>query len=323
MLNEYASSIGMESITPNQLALSASVRYIKDLGWNEKQFYGIPNGGEEGELLGADIAIIRQYLSDTYRGRNIIASFAEKYFWCATHELMGYFSDLLEYREPFGSNKFKIDDYSSIIYISNPAQELLEENRDNTNELIGWFLPNDLCPKLETYESDKKRNITKWINEANIPSFSSWVLPSIENIKTINNNLDDLWICLYNFTSLTENETDVQSSLWISSCFTTDNEFNFFKEECTSRVLEIDSLLYKGGTYCTIEGHEFYSSPVDLLWIPWKIESGNQIDFWTIYEGKPFKYTIYPAVFEGMYDSVKYGESAYYLPSKKCVICAT
>lgn len=317
LLNKYASTIGIESITPHQLALGACVRYIKDLGWNEKQFYGTPNGGEEGELLGADIAIIRKYPPATHGDRSRIASFAEKYVWCAVHELIGYFSDLLEYWEPFGNNKFKIDDYSSILYISNPAQELLEENEGQNNEFIGWYLPSDLCPKLEIYESDKKRNITKWINEANIPSFSSWVLPSIENIKTIDNNLDDFWICLYNFTSLTENKTDVQSLLWISSYFTTDIEFNFFKEECTSRVSEIDSLLYKGGIYCTIEEQEFYSSPIDLLWIPWKIESGSQIDFWTIYEGKPFKYTISPAVFEGMYDSVKYGESTYHLPSKK------
>lgn len=317
LLNKHASSIGMESITPDQLTLSASVRYIKDLGWNEEQFYGTPNEGEKGELLGADIAIIRQYNSYTYRDRNRIASFAEKYFWCVNHELIGYFSDSLEYRRLFGNNKFKIDDYSSILYISNPAQELLEEKEGQNNEFIGWYLPSDLCPELEVYESDKKRNIIKWINEANIPSFSSWVLPSIENIKMIDKDLNDLWICLHNFTSLTENKTDAQSLLWISSYITTEDEFNFFKGECTSRVSEIDSLLYKGGIYCTTEGHEFYSSPVDLLWIPWKRECGNYRDFWTICEGKPLKYTISPAVFEGWFNSVKNGESTYYLPSKK------
>ncbi|WP_440947646.1 hypothetical protein ACSAZL_05085 [Methanosarcina sp. T3] len=317
LLNKYAASIGVENITPHQLALGASIRYIKNLGWNEKQFYGIPNGGEEGELLGADIAIIRKYPPATHGERSRISSFAEKYVWCAVHELIGYFSDILEYQNPYGSNKFKINDYSSIIYISNPAQELLEEDQDQNNELIGWFLPSDLCPKLEIYESDKKRNIVKWINEADIPPFSSWILPTIEDIKLINRNLDDLWTCLYNFTILTENETDAQSLLWISSYFTTENEFNFFKRECASRVSEIDSLLYMGGTYCTVEGHEFYSSPVDLLWIPWKREYRDQIDFWTIYEGKPFRYTISPAVLEGMYDSAKYGESTYYLPSKK------
>lgn len=317
LLNKHASSIGMESITPNQLTLSASVRYIKDLGWNEKQFYGTPNGGEKGELLGADIAIIRQYNSYTYRGRSRIASFAEKYFWCANHELIGYFSDSLEYRESFGNSKFKIDDYSSILYISNPAQELLEANEGQNNEFIGWYLPSNLCPKLEAYESDKKRNIIKWINEADIPSFSSWILPSIEDIKMINKDLDDLWICLYNSTILTENKIDAQSLLWISSYIITEDEFNFFREECTLRVSEIESLLYKGGIYCTVEGHEFYSSSVDLLWIPWKRECGNYIDFWTICEGKPLKYTISPTVFEGWYNSVKHGESTYYLPSKK------
>ncbi|MDQ1250933.1 MAG: hypothetical protein QG646_2 [Euryarchaeota archaeon] len=315
LLNKHASSIGIENITPNKLILSASVRYIKDLGWNEKQFYGKPNGGEKGEILGADIAIMRQYNSYTYGDRNRIASFAEKYFWCANHELIGYFSDSLEYREPFGSNKFKIDDYSSILYISNPAQELLEENEGQNNEFIGWYLPSDLCPKLETYDKDKKRNIIKWINEAYIPSFSSWVLPSIEDIKMINKDLDDLWICLYNSTSITENKTDAKSFLWISSYISTEDEFNIFKGECTSRVSKIDSLLYKGGIYCTVEGHEFYSNPADLLWIPWKRECENHIDFLTICEEKALK--ISPAVFEGWYNSVKYGESTYYLPSKK------
>lgn len=317
LLNKHASSIGMENITPNQLALSASVRYIKDLGWNEKQFYGTPNGGEKGELLGADIAIMRQYNSYTYRDRNRIASFAEKYFWCANHELIGYFSDSLEYRETFGNSKFKIDDYSSILYISNPAQELLEENEGQNNEFTGWYLPSDLCPKLEAYESDKKRNIIKWINEADVPLFSSWILPSLEDIKMINKDLDDLWICLYNSTILTENKIDAQSLLWISSYFATEDEFNYFKGECTSRISEIDFLLDRGGTYCKVVGHQSYSNPVDLLWIPWKRECENYIDFWTIFEGKPLKYTISPAVFEGWYNSVKYGEATYYLPSKK------
>ena len=317
LLQEYASSIGLESITPHQLAIGISVSYLKDLGWNEEQFYGMPNGGSEGEILGADIAITRMYPPGTPGYRSKIASFAEKYVWCAVHEIMGYFSDVLKYREPFGDKSFKVEDYSSIIYIPNPAQELLEENRESSNKLIGWFLPNDLCPELEPYKSDKKRNITKWIDEADVPSFSSWVLPSNENIKMINKNIDDLWICIHNFTTLTERKTDVHSLLWISSYLTTEEGFNFLKKECSSRVSNIKSLLRMGGTYCTVRSQENYISPFDLLWIPWKTEDGNQIDFWTISEEKPFKYTISPAVVKALYDSEKYGESTYYLPSKK------
>jgi hypothetical protein len=317
LLQKHATSIGIESITPHQLAIGASVSYLKDLGWNETQFYGLPNGGKEGEILGADIAIIRKYPAETHGHRSKIASFAEKYVWCAVHEIMGFFSDVLKYREPFGDKSYKVDDYSSIIYIPNPAQELLEENQELTNELIDWFLPNDLCPELETYESDNKSNIIKWIDEANVPSFSSWVLPSSENIKMINKNLDGLWVCMHNFTILTERKTDAQSLLWISSYLTTDDEFNFFKMDSISRVSDIESMLCLGGTYCVVAGHECYISPFDLLWIPWKIEDGDQLDFWTICEGKPFKYTISPAVVEGRYSSIKSEESTYYLPSKK------
>ena len=52
----------MELLEPNQFVLSAAYAYILQQGWNEEEFYGCPNGGKPGEVIGV---ILRFYANIT------------------------------------------------------------------------------------------------------------------------------------------------------------------------------------------------------------------------------------------------------------------
>ncbi|MBN3525066.1 hypothetical protein [Paenibacillus apiarius] len=61
-LLEHAHILEMESLKPNQFVLSAAYAYILLQGWNEEVFHCHPNGGKPGEVIGVDIAIMRQLM---------------------------------------------------------------------------------------------------------------------------------------------------------------------------------------------------------------------------------------------------------------------
>ncbi|MCA9422426.1 MAG: hypothetical protein KC592_15500, partial [Nitrospira sp.] len=96
-------------IGPHQLTLSAAYKFIEDLGWTEQTFEGQPNGGQEGEIIGADLAITRQHFMASHGARSKIMCFGEKYVWAAVHYLQGYFSDYIEHSS-FGGDRKPVSD---------------------------------------------------------------------------------------------------------------------------------------------------------------------------------------------------------------------
>ena len=94
-LTHYAKAYNLSELTPNRLALTFVRAYVLSLGWSKEIFTGNPQGGNPGEILGADIAISRQYRKATHGEPSSMASFGEKYVWAATHELTGFLADRL------------------------------------------------------------------------------------------------------------------------------------------------------------------------------------------------------------------------------------
>ncbi len=94
-LKRHASAYGLPELTQRYLAFAfAFVRaYALNLGWSEDVFIGNPQGGKCGEILGADIAILRQYSQATHGDQSSMATFGEKYVWAATHDLTGFLAD--------------------------------------------------------------------------------------------------------------------------------------------------------------------------------------------------------------------------------------
>ncbi len=139
-------------IGPHQLALSAAYKFIEDLGWTAQTFTGHPNGGQEGEILGADLAITREHWMASHGSRSKIMSFGEKYVWAAVHHLQGYFSDYIEHSS-FGGDRKPVSDYTLVEDFPNPAQ-LIEPKYSSNNSRKKFIVPCALSPAAPEISDD-------------------------------------------------------------------------------------------------------------------------------------------------------------------------
>lgn len=106
-------------------AVAVAVAYVRDQGWNEQQFHGRPNGGKPGERLGLDVAITREYGEASHGSHSDIASFAEKYAWCARHNIESILVDTVALHDADGQGRLipPPNDVGCLAEFSNPAIE--------------------------------------------------------------------------------------------------------------------------------------------------------------------------------------------------------
>jgi len=318
-LKKYAQEYKIENVSPRQLATAACVYYLQNIGWNEKEFYGKPNGGKPGEVLGADIAIIRSHGAASHGERSTISSFAEKYVWCFVFEFTGYLADILEYYEDYPERHSFVDDYSHIFNLpSNPAQELLDNNLNFDAKNTRFFLPNDLSSKPKELGNDRLLNLQSWINETPMPDFSPWIFPEKEQITRITCSSDSPWLLLQLFTSITDPQTRGDSLVWINSHLVSTKDFNLLLRDCSLRTTEITHFVKES---INRDGHlkiaASYLTPFDVLWMPWLEEDIEDIHH-SFKNKRPLQYMTYYTTLAGNYHSCKGmpSERSYTLPSK-------
>jgi len=319
-LKKYAQEYGVENVSPRQLTTAACIYYLKKIGWNEKQFYGKPNGGKPGEVLGVDIAIIRAHGPASHGERSSVSSFAEKYVWCFVYEFTGYLADILEYYEDYPERHFFVNDYSHIFNLpSNPAQELLDTNLDSNTANRRFFLPNDLSSEPQHLGKDRLTNLQSWVNAAPTPDFSQWILPEKEQIARINCSSDTPWLLLNLFTSITEPQTQGNSLVWINSFILPVEDLKQLLRDCSIKTTEIKQFV-KGsidreGRLITAAS---YLTPFDCLWMPWLEEDLENIHY-SFKNNRPTQYKTYKTILGGHYHSLVGEvprERSYTLPSK-------
>lgn len=232
LLRKHAAATGVPDLSSHQFALGASVAYLKSLGWNKEEFYRDPGGGEEGERLGADIAVRHVHPQSQYYARSPIATFAEKYVWCSVHKIRGYLADRLPHRDREDENPRPVEDYGCIYNMPpSTAQEIREKS-----ERGAWFFPADLFPEISPLTGDRKQGICTRIDTAPAPQFGSWIFPSAEGLHRICDDPYGSWVCLYGMTSLTELRIDVRSVLTINAFLATESDFEVFLSECKKPV---------------------------------------------------------------------------------------
>lgn len=314
LLRRHALAIEVLNLSPHQFALGASVAYLKRLGWNKEEFYGDPRGGEKGERLGADIAISRVYPQARYYDRSSVATFAEKYVWCAVHEIRGYLADRLPHRDQEDRDYHQVEDYGCIYNMPpSTAQEVWEKDKREA-----WFYPADLFPEYSPLAGERQQAIRAWIDTAPVPSFEPWIFPSAESLLGICDDLSGPWVCLYCMTSATELRIDVRSLLTINAFLTSESDFETFLSDC-KKPGETDATSFVRSSYnitTSIRASASHFTPVDVLWMDWLSE---REDVHTLSKGhdRSESYHIYPAILQGIYKSTGSKEIYYRLPSKK------
>jgi hypothetical protein len=314
LLRRHAAATGVPDLSPHQFALGASIAYLKSLGWNEEEFYGEPRGGEEGERLGADVAVSRVHPRSRYYARSPVATFAEKYVWCSVHEIRGYLADRLPYRDREDKIFRQVEDYGCIYNMPpSTAQEVREKNKREA-----WFYPIDLFPEHSPLNGERQQAIRTWIDTTPVLPFEPWIFPSAESLRGICDENSDPWVCLYCMTSATELRLDVRSVLTINAFLTAESDFEAFLSDC-KKPGETDATSFVRSSYnitTSIRASASHFTPVDVLWMDWLSER-EDIRALSTGHDRSVSYHIYPATLQGIYESAGSKEIYYRLPSKK------
>jgi hypothetical protein len=310
-LLEHACILEMEALEPNQFVLSAAYAYILLQGWNEEEFYGHPNGGKPGEVIGVDIAIMRQHHPATHGSKSSIMTFCEKYTWCALNEILGYLSDRLPFRD-FEREASLLNDYGLLDDFPNPAQELYQENPDCIMEKNSWFIPEELSPLIS--ENIGQEAIRDWIINAPTPNFEKWIDICDFNHEIVQKEKKN-WISLYSFNFMS-NTLGGESLMWISSAIITKEHFKYFENDIINRK---DSLVYDLSNPEELHSStetQCYITPKEICWMNWKNECYNKIYNLSIDDGDFVHYTIEKAVEECTANYPEFGDVYYKLPSR-------
>lgn len=322
LLEAYALENGLDSLKPHQLALGFVMAFIYRMGWKDKDFHGQPNGDKPGEVIGVDVAIMRQYPTATHGSQSTVMQFAEKYTWCAVHELLGYFADRLPYYV-YGDNGREaeiIDDYSLLLDIPNPLQDLSDVSLDERRDQMAWFVPNELSPTVPHLKSHQKRDITKWLQTAPFPNLREWIKAEESKLKPVLEKVGAKgnWVSLYNFTVLTEPQTLSDSIMWIKSCVVKKDDIDQFLFDCREENPSLLSHFKKMDVeFFSSPKSDTYIDPSSLAWMTWVKENYQSFQIHSLENNKLVDYPLYKTVSETTHrmrnDDVEY---TFPLPSK-------
>lgn len=313
LLIEYAHILGMELIEPNQFVLSAAYAYILLQGWNKEEFHGHPNGDKPGEVIGVDVAILRQYHAATHGSKSSIMTFAGKYIWCARNEIFGYLSDRLPFRDLEGESSL-LKEYGLLDDFPNPAQEVNQENPDSIMEKSTYLIPEELSPLIN--ENKGEDALKDWITNAPIPNFDKWI-----DIKDINTEIiqeeKKNWISLYSFNSVS-NILGGNSLMWISSAIIPDEQFKFLINDIIRQNDFIIKELRNPEDLNSSTETQCYITPKEICWMNWKNDCYNKIFNFSIDNemGDFVNYTIEKAVEKCTANYPEFGDVYYKLPSR-------
>ncbi|WMT40486.1 hypothetical protein RE628_25395 [Paenibacillus sp. D2_2] len=318
-LKRHGESIGLATLTPKQFALGYAMAFLNRMGWNEEHFYGIPNGGKEGEVLGVDIAILRQYWPATHGSQSKIMQFSEKYVWCAIHDMLGYLADRLTFYRDSDNGKPKewLLDYSQILDIPNPVQELVGYSLEQIRQNTGWFLPSELSPSLTDCQNDELETVKRWIRNAPLPEMKWWIESKLSEMTAVAEDLKGEWVCLYNFTALTESKTMSDSLLWINSFVIKDEDFEYFRNDCEEKSEYLfDIFKDMPGSKHSSPKTDTYMNPSALSWMQWIEDEYEKFSVYTLHGREIKQYIINKCLSQVTYSSVEETEFTYDLPSK-------
>ena len=308
LLREYASAYGLRNLTPTQFVLGVIYAHMLGLGWNKEEFEGRPNGGRPGEIIGADIAIARQYTPATHGSLSPVATFAEKYVWTGLHVVTGYLADRLpicSYGLPETAPPVDLSWVTDTV--PNPASDL------HTTRLAGdgWLLwPNTLVPPVNYRGTDQERFVRKWVEKAAVPNLCDWIQVPKEALPAWAS--EDEWVTLRAQVAAREADSCGESILWLSS----------FVVDCAKASLLVRDV--KAGLEMrTRDWHEIHSAagestygdPHEAVWAPWYRDAVEDNSYITLAPNSaPVALQLLPATSE-LTRETETGEESFWLPA--------
>ncbi|AFZ43386.1 hypothetical protein PCC7418_1184 [Halothece sp. PCC 7418] len=262
ILSQHGQYYGLPDLDPNQLAFGFVSAYVAQLGWRKDIFIKEPNGGQTGEIFGADIAIVRQYPHATHGARSSTARFVEKYVWLATNELSGF---LAERSVACGWGKCYDPPVnpSLLIQPTNPASDI----GYGQLKLNQFFDFSGLVPDAELSEVNQVDRVNEWVKKAPLPDFKSLLIQKTDQLPEWAKNEE--WMVLRAFVITRNADSQAESVLRASSFVFPADTSSLLQEDIQNRFFppNLSDTWYEFSS--GIKSVEFYRDPTEVVWAPW------------------------------------------------------
>ncbi|MEC4807329.1 MAG: hypothetical protein SAJ12_21305 [Jaaginema sp. PMC 1079.18] len=307
ILLRHATANHLSNLKPNQFVVGFVTAYATKLGWCREIFIKEPKGGELDEIIGADIAIRRQYSQATHGSRSAIATFAEKYVWAATHELSGFLADRVPVHD--WNRYFEPPvDLSLLAEPTNPAPDI-GYGQLTLNQVLDFP---ELVPDAKLSKFDQVERANEWVQKAPLPDISSLLLQHSDQLPDWARN--DEWLVLRSFVIRRNSDSQAESVLRASSFLLPSNALPLVEEDVRFGVLPNlhDPYKFSSG----VASVEVYRDPCEVIWAPWIGEIEGVVSYKTLDElGNPLEIELQATTCQFHWKALD-GEQEEWVPAK-------
>jgi hypothetical protein len=302
MLADYAyDASASESLSPKQLGNGLIAALYKKWGWNRETFYGDPRGQQRGEILGADIAISRQYSPSRHGSRSPVAMFGEKYIWSAVNVVSSFLCDRLPGISDSDDGWETITNQSNLgsgmpdpLAGHRPAQDL--EFRPPWN-------PVGIAPMPNLTEQRQPDRGIQWLDRADWPDPADWFATG-----------ESEPIVLSGFLATKDHSIGIQIAGWVSCIAVPRTQIHLIQ-----RDVEFAPRLWSSSfSVHEIKGHfggGVYAPPRLAVWTPWVTDDKTETWRTLSDSGEPMVIPLLPLVTETHWVGTE-GETSALSPSK-------
>lgn len=302
ILAEYARDVSAsEPLSPKQLGNGLIAALFKKWGWNKETFYGDPRGQAPGEILGADIAILRQQRSATHGSRSSVASFGEKYVWSAVNVVSTFLCDRLPGKDDRTAGFEMITNQSNLG--SGMPDPLAGDQPDVVPEFRPPWNPAGIAATPDLTETRQPDRAIQWLDRADWPVPADWFAAGAEEP-----------IVLASFLSTKDHMIGVQIAAWVSCIAVPRTRIHLIERD----INFAPSLWTKSLSVHEIKGHfgEGVYSPLRLaVWAPWVTDCESETWHTILDSGEPVSISLAPLVTETHWAG-REGETTALSPSK-------
>ena len=302
ILADYAHEVSAgESLSPKQLGNGLIVALLKKWGWNKETFYGDPRGQAPGEILGADVAILRQHRQASHGSRSSVAMFGEKYVWSAVNVVSSFLSDRLPGKDDRNGGFEMITNQSNLG--SGMPDPLAADRPDVVPEFRHPWNPAGIASTPPLFETRQPDRGIQWLELATWPDPADWFGPDANEP-----------IMLAGFLSTKDHAVGIQIAAWVSCVAVPRKQVHLIE-----RDVGFDPSLWTSSfSVDEIKGHFGGSgyAPLRLaVWAPWVTDGEPEMWHTLSDSGEPVAIPMIPLVTESHWRGTD-GETSAQSPTK-------
>jgi hypothetical protein len=277
------SSVLQGSESARTWGMSTAIAYIKSLGFDR--------------IKGSS------YTDASHGSKSKEFTYEEKYVWLAVHYLKGYLSDYLPYKYNEANRKFDwIDDYSKIVHINNPIEDLQTNLESEVDEYFNpplWIIKEELAPEIDS-SKDIQKELDRIVTTDPKIDFNNWL--KYNNVD-FDEDVENEYLAINQYTSLTNSSKTVNSFIECIGCFILEDDFKHLFKQLIKDPKSISI------SYFAYPDTDTYTNPSNLFWMNWINETNNTFEF----QENKFVYNCLARVMSNNVD----GEEEIKIPSKK------